>query len=187
MSSFSLGAGGAAAKIIPLWGWRALFLSAGIALIVAVYVYYFVLESEAWKAQHDARQRGSGAKLGEKVKVGEIFAGGMAKNTILATLVAALALSAFWGTHTWLPTYLVKERGLSVADMGIFMTVLSVGMFVGYQLFGWLADVFGKRNALALSLVGSAVMLVIYAQPRTVPRCCGWGRCMRSSYRSPAQ
>jgi MFS family permease len=47
MSSFSLGAGGAsflAGKIIPLWGWRALFLSAGIALIVAVYVYYFVPE-----------------------------------------------------------------------------------------------------------------------------------------------
>ncbi len=172
MSSFSLGAGGAsflAGKIIPLWGWRALFLSAGIALIVAVYVYYFIPESEAWKAQRDARQRGSGAKLSEKVKVGEIFAAGMAKNTILATLVAALALSAFWGTHTWLPTYLVKERGLSVADMGIFMTVLSVGMFIGYQLFGWLADVIGKRNALALSLVGSAVMLVIYAhtQDRT--------------------
>jgi MFS family permease len=134
ISSFSLGAGGSsflAAKIIPLWGWRALFLSAGIALIVAVYVYYFVPESETWKTQRDARQRKSGAKLGEKAKLSEIFAGGTAKNTILATLVAALALSAFWGTHTWLPTYLVKERGLSVADMGIFMIVLSVDMFVG--------------------------------------------------------
>jgi MFS family permease len=64
---------------------------------------------------------------------------------------------------TWLPTYLVKERGLSVADMGMFMTILSVGMFIGYNLFGWLADVIGKRKALVLSLAGSAVMLVIYA------------------------
>ena len=77
--------------------------------------------------------------------------------------VRLFALSAYWGTTTWLPTYLVKERGLSVADMGMFMTILSVGMFFGYNLFGWLADVIGKRNALCLSLFGSAVMLTIYA------------------------
>ena len=166
MSSFPVGVGLAsffAGKIIPMWGWRALFLTAGIALFVAVYVYFFVPESEAWKAQRDTRLKNAGTKPVDKVKVGEIFKDGMAKNTILATLVSAFALGAFWGTSTWLPTYLVKERGLSVTDMGMFMTILSVGMFFGYNLFGWLADVIGKRNALVLSLVGSAVMLVIYA------------------------
>jgi MFS family permease len=165
MSSFPVGVGLAsffAGRIIPVWGWRALFLSAGIALIVAVYVYFFVPESEAWKTQRDARLAG-GLNAAEKVSVGEIFKDGRAKNTILATIVTSLALGAYWGTTTWLPTYLVKERGLSVADMGMFMTVLSVGMFVGYNLFGWLADVMGKRNALVLSLVGSAGMLAIYA------------------------
>jgi len=165
MSSFPVGVGLAsffAGKIIPVWGWRALFLAAGIALIVAVYIYFFVPESQAWKTQREARLKGE-IKAAEKVSVGEIFKNGMAKNTILATLVSAFALAAYWGTTTWLPTYLVKERGLSVADMGMFMTILSVGMFFGYNLFGWLADVIGKRNALVLSLVGSAVMLAIYA------------------------
>ncbi|MBI5110673.1 MAG: MFS transporter [Rhodovulum sp.] len=165
MSSFPVGVGLAsflAGKIIPMWGWRALFLTAGIALIVAVYVYFFVPESEAWKAQRDARQRGEG-KTAEKVSVKEIFAPGLAKNTILATLISAFALTAYWGTTTWLPTYLVKERGLSVADMGMFMTILSVGMFFGYNVFGWIADFIGKRNALLLSLAGSAVMLAVYA------------------------
>lgn len=165
MSSFPVGVGLAsflAGKIIPTWGWRALFLTAGVALVVAVYVYFFVDESEAWQTQHDARAKGE-VTAKEKISVGEIFKNGMARNTILATLVSALALSAYWGTTTWLPTYLVKERGLSVADMGIFMTILSVGMFFGYNLFGWLADVIGKRNALMLSLFGSALMLAIYA------------------------
>lgn len=165
MSSFPVGVGLAsflAGKIIPTWGWRALFLTAGVALVVAVYVYFFVEESEAWQTQHDARAKGEVAAK-EKIAVSEIFENGMARNTILATLVSALALSAYWGTTTWLPTYLVKERGLSVADMGLFMTILSVGMFFGYNLFGWLADVIGKRNALMLSLFGSAVMLAIYA------------------------
>jgi MFS family permease len=165
MSSFPVGVGLAsffAGNIIPVWGWRALFLSAGLALIVALYIYFFVPESEIWKAQRDAQLNGE-LKAAEKVSVGEIFQGGMAKTTILATLVSALALGAYWGTTTWLPTYLVKERGLSVAEMGTFMTILSVGMFIGYNLFGWLADHIGKRNALVLSLVGSAVMLTIYA------------------------
>ena len=50
----------------------------------------------------------------------------------------------FYFCITWLPTYLVKERGLSVGDMGMFMTILSVGMFIGYQIFGWLAGGIGK-------------------------------------------
>jgi MFS family permease len=95
--------------------------------------------------------------------LGEIFTKDLAKSTILGALVAGLSLSAYWGTTTWLPTYLVKVRGLSVSDMGMFMTVLSVGMFIGYQLFGWLADVIGKRNALLITLVGCAVTLPIYA------------------------
>jgi MFS family permease len=165
MSSFPVGVGLAsffAGKIIPIFGWRALFLTGALALVVAVYVYFFVEESAAWKAQRDARRDGKAA-VAEKISVAEIFRHGMARNTIIATLVSALALSAYWGTTTWLPTYLVKERGLSVADMGLFMTILSVGMFFGYNLFGWLADAIGKRNALMLSLIGSAVMLAVYA------------------------
>ena len=115
LSSFPVGAGLAsffAGRIIPIWGWRALFLSAGLALIVAIYVYFFVPESEAWKAQRDAVRSGK-VKAAERVSVGEIFKDGMAKNTILATAVTTLALGAYWGTTTWLPTYLVKERGLA--------------------------------------------------------------------------
>jgi MFS family permease len=41
--------------------------------------------------------------------------------------------------------------------------VLSVGMFIGYQLFGWLADTIGKRNALLITLFGCAVTLPMYA------------------------
>ena len=165
LSSFPVGVGMAsffAGKIIPIWGWRALFLTAALALVVAAYVYFFVEESAVWKAQNEARRKGEAAQA-EKISVAEIFKNGMALNTCLATAVSALSLFAYWGSTTWLPTYLVKERGLSVEDMGLFMTILSVGMFIGYNLFGWLADAIGKRNALMLSLIGSAIMLGIYA------------------------
>ena len=92
--------------------------------------------------QHEARSelKERDHKKHDLVTIDEIFTKDLTKSTILGALVAGLSLSAYWGTTTWLPTYLVKERGLSVSDMGMFMTVLGVGMFVGYQLFGWLAD-----------------------------------------------
>jgi MFS family permease len=135
LSSFPVGVGLAsyfAGIIIPAYGWRAVFWTGGIALIVAMYVHFFVPESELWRKQRDARARvgGRGATR-DRVTLREIFTKDLAKSSILGALVAGLSLSAYWGGATWLPTYLVKERGLSVSDMGFFMAVLSVGMFIG--------------------------------------------------------
>ncbi len=168
LSSFPLGvtlAAYFAAHIIPEYGWRAVFWTAGLALLVSIYIHFFVPESAAWQAQHEARNKAERRdhKKHDSVTLDEIFTGGLAKNTVLAALVAGLSLSAYWGTTTWLPAYLVKERGLSVRDIGMFMTVLSVGMFIGYQLFGWLADAIGKRRALLITLFGCAITLPMYA------------------------
>jgi MFS family permease len=162
LSSFPLGVALAAyfaGHIIPDYGWRAVFWTAGLALPIAIYIYFFVPESAAWKVQHEARSKVKDRdhKKQNLVTIDEIFTKDLAKSTILGALVAGLSLSAYWGTTTWLPTYLVKERGLSVSDMGMFMTVLSVGMFIGYQLFGWLADAIGKRHALLITLFGCCV------------------------------
>jgi MFS family permease len=168
LSSFPLGVALAACfagHIIPDYGWRAAFWTAGLAIPVAIYIYFFVPESAAWKMQHEARSevKERDHKKQDLVTIDEIFTKDLAKSTILGALVAGLSLSAYWGTTTWLPTYLVKERGLSVSDMGMLMTVLSVGMFVGYQLFGWLADAIGKRHALLITLFGCAITLPMYA------------------------
>jgi MFS family permease len=168
LSSFPLGVALAAyfaGHMIPEYGWRAVFWTSGLAIPVAIYIHFFVPESAAWKAQHEARKEVGERdhKKADSVTLDEIFTKDLAKNTILGALVAGLSLSAYWGTTTWLPTYLVKERGLSVSDMGMFMTVLSVGMFIGYQLFGWLADTIGKRPALLITLFGCAITLPMYA------------------------
>jgi MFS family permease len=168
LSSFPLGVALAAyfaGHMIPEYGWRAVFWTSGLAIPVAIYIHFFVPESAAWKAQHEARKEVGERdhKKPDSVTLDEIFTKDLAKNTILGALVAGLSLSAYWGTTTWLPTYLVKERGLSVSDMGMFMTVLSVGMFIGYQLFGWLADTIGKRPALLITLFGCAITLPMYA------------------------
>ena len=66
--------------------------------------------------------------------------------TLLGTLVSALTLAAYWGASTWLPTFLQKERGLETGTMARFLVLLNIGMFVGYNAFGYIADRVGKKR-----------------------------------------
>lgn len=159
LSSFPIGAAIAAmvaANYLP--DWQTLFMVAGIStLIPLAYVFLFMPESPEWSAQ---RARPGVRKY---VSVREIFSPELLRLTLLGTLAASFAVIGFWGASTWLPTYLIQERGLGIGAMANFMAILNVGAFIGINAFGLIADRIGKRNATLLSLLGSAVMLSIYA------------------------
>jgi MFS family permease len=158
LSSFPIG-GVAAALLSGLFlpDWRLMFLVAGAAVVLPllVVIVYFP-ESAAW-------EQSRAADTGGRVSVGEIFAPGVRRRTVVATLVAGLALTGWWGGSTWLPTYLATERGIPTATVAVFMTVLNLGMFVGYNVFGLIADRIGRRSAIIVSLLGVAVTLPLYA------------------------
>jgi MFS family permease len=146
-----------AAAVLPRFGWRGLFPFGALGLLAALYVFFFVPESPLWRAE---RARATSVP---RVAVGEIFASGFRKHTLLGTLTAACFLTAYWGANTWLPTFLVRDHGLSAASMGRYLLVLNAGMFCGYSLLGVLADRIGKRRTLVLSFVVVSVLLPIYA------------------------
>lgn len=161
LASFPIG--GVAAAQLASWimpHWREMFLVAGLAAILPLFLSMFVLkESAEWREQHIQSQQESGKG---SVSVKEIFAPGLSRVTILASLVATAAFIAYCGASTWLPSYLEAERGLDVKTVGQFMTWLNLGMFAGYIVFGWLADKIGKKNALLLSMFGSGVLMPLY-------------------------
>ncbi len=159
LSSFPVGAGLAsflAYLIIPKFGWHALFLTGIGSVFAAFYFMIFVPESEAWQKQKAAR------KDGDTVSVAEIFAPGLRSNTIFATIAASCGLIGYWGCSTWLPSFLIKERGLPADTAFLFFVILNIGMFIGYNVFGFFADRIGRKSALILSFFGTALTLPIY-------------------------
>jgi predicted MFS family arabinose efflux permease len=161
-------AAAAAAYVLPAHGWRVLFFVCGAAVLIAIaYVWLRVPESQAWLEQRvqgvQGDVRGGGQAHGTP-GLGALFAPDLLRITVLGTLTSALALAAYWGASTWLPTFLVKERGLDVGTMARFMALLNVGMFVGYNAFGLIADRIGKQRAVILSLVGTGLALPLYIQ-----------------------
>jgi MFS family permease len=153
LSSFP--AGGAVAAVLAgalLPNWRLLFFLAGIGVIVPlVIVSLFFAESAEWVEQKST-----------PVKVAEIFSPALRRRTLLGTTVAGLALFGWWGASTWLPTYLHTDRGIPTATVSLFMMVLNLGMFLGYNVFGLIADRIGRKYALILSLTGLAMTLPLY-------------------------
>ena len=167
-SAFVLSAGPAgfilaallAHALLPDYGWRALFLSGGIALFAILFVAAFVPESSKWRKEKARRQIVSGKHT---VSLSEIFSEGQWRRTALATTIAACALTGYWGTNTWLPTYLVKERGLDAAAMTTFLIVMNIGMFMGFQIFGFIADRFGCKKTILFCFAATTILLPAYA------------------------
>jgi MFS family permease len=170
LSAWPVGSIGAillAGLVLPLYGWRALFMCGGLALLAALYVLCFVPESAAWKAQRTRSLSHDGKPAEQRsVAVAEIFALQLRRNTLLATAAAAFYLTAYWGAFTWWPTYLIRERGLSTQSMTGYLILLNAGLFCGYPLLGWIADRTSKRTALLLSWGTAAILLPIYAMIR---------------------
>ncbi|NMO00694.1 MFS transporter [Gordonia sp. TBRC 11910] len=153
-------AGGAIAATISglfLPDWRQMFLVAGIAVLLPVLVVIFTFgESESWARRQEQT-------VHRTVSVRDVLTPALRRRTLLGTLMAALALFGYWGATTWLPTYLTAERGLAEGSVALFVTILNIGMFVGYNVFGMVADRVGRRRTIVLTLVGVSATLPIYA------------------------
>ncbi|TCJ96368.1 MFS transporter [Nocardia alba] len=153
-------AGGAMAATISGWflpDWRLMFLVSGCAVVLPIaIVAIFFSESATWAAQ-------KADNADDVVSVRDVLGSSLRRRTLLGTLMAALALFGYWGAMTWLPTYLTTERGLPSTSVALFITTLNLGMFFGYNGFGYLADHIGRHRTIIITLLGVTLTLPIYA------------------------
>jgi sugar phosphate permease len=70
---------------------------------------------------------------------------------------------AYWGFTTWLPTYLVKERGFSMVQMGVAASLPFMAGTIGCVLGGWLSDKYLSNNR-KVPIIGAQLMsaLLLY-------------------------
>jgi MFS family permease len=160
--------GGVLASLIGsllLPDWRLMFFVLGAAVLIPVVVVALTIgESRDWLEQRRADTGGEGRR--DKVSVGEIFAPGLRKLTIVSTIVVALCQVGFWGVNTWLPTFL-ESRGLDIKLVALLVAANNGAMFVGYNVFGYLADRIGRKPTIMLTLVAAAVILPVYVLTRS--------------------
>lgn len=143
--------------VIERFGWRVLFLIGALPAVAAFIIRRGVAEPAIWREREQSTSRWA-----------DMFAPPLLPRTMIATIVAASVLVAYWGLVTWLPAFLataVSEggAGLTITRSALWIVVLQAGAFLGYITFGWIADRIGRRPAFTLFMIGATAVVPLFA------------------------
>jgi MFS family permease len=148
--------------MMPIWGWRSLYILGTSAVLVSIYIQFFVPESPVWlKAQQD-KKKGIVTAGPPSAKLSDLFRGANLPAFLIVSLFFICMLTTYWAVNTWLPTILAKERGLSPKAFSSFLVVLQFTAVIAYFVGGIIADKFGKRSTMAVCAFLSAVTLFLW-------------------------
>jgi len=150
-----------AAFLVPLIGWRGLFLLGILPALLTVYLRLRLPEPAAWRRGRES----------ERAPARALFVGGAAKTTWVAAMMMACIIFGLWSSTFWAPTLIVAKvtaTGGSTAQavsLAAFSGVLTnLGTLAACLLMPFIAGGIGSRRATAaLFFVGSlAIVLLAY-------------------------
>lgn len=168
-STYAIGemiAAGVVGLMLPRFGWRPVFFVGILPAVVAIWIQRRVPEPEIWKARIGTSAR----TVGESLRL--LWRKDLRRNGILATAMNACGMFGYWGLFTWIPVYLslpIEQggRGLSLMKTTTWLIVMGVGKWLGYMLFGFSADAFGRRKSYVAYLLIAAALVPIYGLSRS--------------------
>jgi MFS transporter, AAHS family, 4-hydroxybenzoate transporter len=174
-----------AARVLPQFGWRGLYLIGGaLPLLFSIVLWAALPESPRFLARHPAswpRLVGLLARMGHQVPVDAafedraepknvgraslraLFSAGLARDTTGLWFAFFFCLGSIYLVFGWLPTMLTA-RGLEMATASSGLAVYNLGGVFGVVLWAVLVTVLGSRGPLlsgALACAGSAVALLL--------------------------
>lgn len=153
-----------ASVILPSFGWRALFAVGVLPALLAFWIFRSVPEPEIWRL----------GRRHVRPPLAEVLRAPILRNALAATALTTTVLFAYWGLFTWIPAYLASPlasggAGMSIVRSSGWIIPMQVGAFLGYVLFGVLADRFGRRPVFMVFVLGAAVLVPIYGQMAARP------------------
>jgi MFS family permease len=151
------------AVVLPNFGWRAVFFVGVLPALLVLWIRRRVPEPALWTS----RQSGNHLGLFKRLLSKDVLRVGT-----LATAMNACAMFGYWGLFTWIPAYLslpVSQggRGLSLVKTTTFFLVLCLGKWLGYSMFGFFADAFGRRKPYFIYLLIAAALVPLYGSAKS--------------------
>ena len=133
--------------------WRVMFAIGLLPALLVIYVRRNL--KEPMKSVHS--EKGS---IG--VGLTKIFRPDLLKTTLLGAILGTGAHGGYYAIMTWLPTYLSKERHLSILGAGANLAVVIVAFWCGCIASSWMIDRIGRRRNIALFALCCVVTVLAY-------------------------
>jgi len=144
--------------LAPWIGWRAAFMVSALPALVVVFIRRQMPESDVWL---ESVKTGVGRSLGYASALAQMLGPALRTTTAFALIVTTMNMAAYWFKTIWLPTYLHEARGLSFGDVAWLLLMDQIGSLVGYVLFGFSSDHFGRRPSFTAFSVMKAIGLTM--------------------------
>ena len=182
-------AGLLAYMLLPIVGWRGIFLALVIPAFFVLVVRQFVPELPRWlesqgrrteadfvmgKIEEKVRKAQGGGKLpdvdvtrssfgseGGKVGFKALWSPGYADRTIMIWSLWFFALLGFYGLTTWLGA-LLQQAGFPVTKSVFYTMLISLAGVPGFLTSAWLVEAWGRKPTCILMLLGSACTAYLY-------------------------
>ena len=148
--------------LLPVIGWRGMFLGGVIPAIVAWVIRNRLHEPEVFVRNASAN---AAKKSGSKMDSFRLLVKDRATTKISAGIVVLCSVQNFgyYGIMIWMPSFLSKQLGFNLTKSALWTSVTILGMMAGIYIFGHLADRIGRKPSFLIFQAGSVVMVLLYA------------------------
>jgi MFS family permease len=147
------------------FGWRAMFLCGFIPVLVAIATRLTVREPERWEHVHRQERTTPATRRSPLVL---IFGSRELGRTIVMSALLTVSITGLWAAAVYEPTAIVllsRQAGMAPPDaakMASYGTgLLSIGTILGCLAAPWLAELFGRRTALAIYYLGMMITITL--------------------------
>src|SRR5499425_2942231 len=142
--------------LLPLIGWRGMFLVGLLPALVAFIVRRTLHEPGIFVNKHAGKNENSFRLLIKNRKTRKVTVG-------IAVLCSVLNFT-YYGIMIWMPSYLAKSRGFSLSKSALWTSASVLGMVLGIWTFGQLADRIGRKPVFLLFTVAATMTVLMYSR-----------------------
>jgi putative MFS transporter len=170
--------------IIPSFGWRAMFVIAGVGALIVWYLRKKMPESPRWLevkgryAEAEAVLQAIEAEVAQgrplppvatdmpsavvrERSVGAVFSRPLLAATVVGSIICIAVSVSVYGLVAWLPTFFVKQ-GYSIASSLGFTTLMSLGAPAGAFVGFFCADLLGRRVCVIGTCTAAVLLSIAY-------------------------
>ncbi len=161
--------------VVPNFGWRPMFVIAGVGALIVWYLRKNLPESPRWleangrmeeaeELMRQIEQEASGGRplpppaVAAPVQVygfSSLFSATLLPRLIVGSVVLIVINTLIFGFVNWLPTFF-GQQGISITKSLTYTMVLAGGSLVGCALGAWAADQFGRKP----TIIGASLLSI---------------------------